>query len=80
MNYIMPAAIVKLRTLAENDDEFAKVYNLIESAFAEGMDSIEIETIKLDAEVKMELLSSLEDLGYEIDETYGEDIIYVSVP
>lgn len=80
MNYLLPAAIVKLRCLADNNDEFAKVYNQIESAFTEGLDSIEVETIKLNADDKMDLMTALEDLGYEVDESYGEDLIYVTIP
>lgn len=80
MNYIPPAAAMRLRLLAEQNDAIQRLYNELESALLDLMiDNVELDTIDLSSEDKIDIITILEDLGYTVDANYGEELIRVSI-
>lgn len=61
------------------NDALMYVLTDIGEKLEDGATRIEVDIVELDTESKMALLDYLEDLGYYVDESYGEDVIHISI-
>lgn len=51
----------------------------IQEHLYEGEGSFEVDIAELDQQQRFVLMDYLEDLGYTVDQSYGEDVVLVSV-
>lgn len=77
MTKLPMASQVKIERLM--DEGLSSALADIQEKLYEGASGIEVDTLNFTIETKMALVLYLEDLGYYIDESYGTEMIYVSL-
>lgn len=74
---IVPAVVAKLNRYV-GDSAFERVMRDIESANDEGLADYEVEVDTLEYNCKMDIVVAMEDLGYSVTYTPGDETLYVS--
>lgn len=77
MTRLPMASEIKLKRLM--DDSVSLILADLQERFYEEATTVEVDTLELEVDTKMALVTYLEDLGYFVDESYGEDVMHVSL-